>query len=63
MKDKKAIKELADMPKWRQMFTAKATLIEAEIPVNQIVNWLNSYQPFFPKSMQWVPKVFGKYTF
>lgn len=54
-----AIKELASLPEWRQLYTAKASLIKTETPANIIIDWLKSYQPFLPKVMQWVPKVFG----
>jgi hypothetical protein len=54
-----AIKELAALPEWRQLYTAKASLIKTETPANLIIDWLKGYQPFMPKVMQWVPKVFG----
>lgn len=54
-----AIKELSKNPEWRQLFTAKAALIETETPTNIIIDWLNNYQPFVPKIMRWLPYVFG----
>lgn len=54
-----AIKELAALPEWRQLYTAKASLIKTETPANLIIDWLKAHQPFMPKAMQWVPKVFG----
>ncbi|TJY38032.1 MutS-related protein [Pontimicrobium aquaticum] len=54
-----AIKELSKKPEWRQLFTAKASLIETETPTNVIIDWLNNYQPFVPKIMRWLPYVFG----
>jgi len=54
-----AIKELSKKPEWRQLFTAKASLIETETPTTVIVDWLDNYQPFVPKIMRWLPYVFG----
>lgn len=54
-----AIQELADIPEWRQLYTAKAALIKTETPANLIINWLKAYEPFMPKFMQWLPKAFG----
>lgn len=54
-----AIKELSNKPEWRQLFTAKASLIKTETPTSLIINWLHNYQPFVPKIMQWLPYVFG----
>ena len=53
------IKELSKKPEWRQLYTAKASLIETETPTNVIIDWLNNYQPFVPKIMHWLPYVFG----
>lgn len=54
-----AIEELSNKPEWRQLFTAKATLIETEIPTNVIVDWLHNYPPFVPKIIRWLPYIFG----
>lgn len=54
-----AIQELADIPEWRQLYTAKAALIKTETPANLIIDWLKAYEPFMPKFMQWLPKAFG----
>ena len=57
-----AIKELSKKPEWRQLFTAKASLIETETPTSAIVEWLNNYQLFVPKIMRWLPYVFGVFS-
>src|SRR5690554_2775540 len=54
-----AIQELSEKPSWRQQFSAVATLIEAESPALKIIEWLNSHQPFLPKTMKWLPKLFS----
>jgi len=54
-----AIKELALLPKWRQLYTAKASLVETETPAKIIIDWLKSYKRFLPNMMKWFPMVFG----
>ncbi len=54
-----AIKELALLPEWRQLYTAKASLVETETPANIIINWLKTYKKFLPKVMKWLPIIFG----
>ena len=54
-----AIKELAIKPEWRQLYTAKASLVETEIPTNIIIDWLKTYKKFLPNIMKWLPMVFG----
>lgn len=53
-----AIKELASKPEWRQLYSAKASLIKTQTPANTIINWLNHYQPLLPKAAKWLPYVF-----
>jgi len=54
-----AIRELASKPEWRQLYTAKAQLIDVETPAKTIVSWLKEYQSFLPKIMRWFPYVFS----
>ncbi|MDV7139901.1 DNA mismatch repair protein MutS [Maribacter sp. TH_r10] len=54
-----AIKELGQMPKWRQGFSAVASLVKTETPFNVIVKWLKGYQVFVPKYMSFLPTVFS----
>ncbi|WP_321262790.1 MutS-related protein [Psychroserpens sp.] len=54
-----AIKELSESPKWMQNYLATASLIHAETPAPQIINWLKNHKPFVPKQMKWVPWVFS----
>ena len=54
-----AIHELAGKPKWRQEFSAEAQLVKTDIPVSAITNWLESYTPFVPKVMKYIPLIFS----
>ncbi|HEY9183971.1 MAG TPA: DNA mismatch repair protein MutS [Salegentibacter sp.] len=54
-----AIKELEQMPKWRQEFTALAGLVKTETPSKTVVNWLKKYRNFVPGYMKWLPTVFS----
>ena len=39
-KKQQAIKELSEMPKWRQHFSAIASLVKTEIPATEVTDWL-----------------------
>lgn len=54
-----AIKELANLPKWRQYYTALAKTISTEVKPEIIVNWLKSHQAFVPKIFQYIPLAFS----
>lgn len=49
-----AVKELANLPEWRQRFSAIASLVKTEVPSNQVISWLENYKPFVPK---WIKPV------
>ncbi len=53
------IKELAQKPKWRQQFSAIASLIHIETEAVKIIDWLKNHQSFLPKIMQRLPLVFS----
>ncbi len=53
-----AIKELASKPKWRQFYSANASLVTVETPAKSIINWLNGYKSFLSKTMKWLPLAF-----
>jgi len=55
----KTIKELSQIAKWRQNFSAIASLIKIETPAKTIIHWLKNYQAFLPKIMRWLPIVFS----
>ena len=54
-----AVKELSLLPEWRQQFSAKASLVRAEVPAQKVVDGLQEYQSFIPKIMKWIPVVFS----
>jgi len=54
-----AIAELAKKPKWRQEFSAIATLVKAEVSYKTINTWVEKYIAFVPKIMKFVPTVFS----
>ncbi len=53
-----AIKELTTIAKWRQQFSATASLIKIETPAITIINWLKNYTAFLPKMMRFLPQFF-----
>ncbi|MGB5819036.1 MAG: DNA mismatch repair protein MutS [Saonia sp.] len=54
-----AIKELAQMPEWRQNFSAIAGLVSVETGTGIIVKWLKEYKFFVPRTMKFIPLVFS----
>ena len=54
-----AIKEIGDKVDWRQEFSAMAALTKTETPTTVITDWLNTYVPFVPKSMKYIPMLFS----
>lgn len=53
-----AIKELSQLPNWRQEFTAVASLVKTETSYQAIIAWVNEYQGFLPKFMKYLPYIF-----
>lgn len=53
-----AIKELAEKPKWRQHFSAVASLIQTETPASKITDWLQEHKSFLSASMRFIPLAF-----
>ena len=58
-KKQEAIKELSEMPKWRQHFSAIATLVKTEVSVTEVTDWLKEYKTFVPKWIKIVAAVFS----
>ncbi len=54
-----AIKELGQMPEWRQEFSAIASLVKTETPYYVIIKWLKTYQGFVPNYMPYLPMIFS----
>jgi len=55
----KAIKELGDLPLWRQQYSAIASLIQTEVSVMSVEKWLLDYKSFVPKNIKTIASVFG----
>ena len=53
------VKELSVHVEWRQKFSAIASLVKTEMPAAKVINWLNTYNSFVPKSMQKIPTIFS----
>jgi len=57
-----AIKELSQIPEWRQEFSAIATLVKTEISSRKLVDWLGKYRSFVPAFMKFLPTVFSLFS-
>ena len=53
------IKELAQKPKWRQHFSALASLVKVQHPAKDIINWIKNYNVVFPKIISFLPTLFS----
>ncbi len=54
-----AIKELAQLPKWRQQFSAIASLVKVQHSAKVIVGWIHNYKSVFPQFLSFLPAVFS----
>ena len=54
-----AIKELANMPAWRQEFSAVAYITKTTTTTTAIQKWLENYTAFVPALMKYVPLIFS----
>lgn len=54
----KAIKELSELPQWRQHFAAIASLVKTEVSATEVTDWLRDYKSFVPKWIKFVAPVF-----
>ncbi|WP_338039251.1 hypothetical protein [Maribacter litopenaei] len=53
-----ALKELSRIPKWRQDFSATASLAKTEITSKKVLQWIKNYTPFIPRFMRVLPFLF-----
>lgn len=58
-KKQESITELAQMPKWRQRFSAIASLVKTEVSAADVTEWLNGYKNFVPKWAKSVSLIFS----
>src|SRR5690606_18588124 len=54
-----AIKELSEMPKWRQHFSGIASLVKTEVSATEVTDWLKNYKSFVPKWIKTVSAIFS----
>lgn len=54
-----AIKELSQIPEWRQRFGATASLVKTEISADVVVKWLEGYKGFTPSFIKMVSRSFS----
>lgn len=54
-----AIKELAQIPEWRQEFLAIASLVKTETSYKTIIKWLKNYTSFVPKIILNLANIFS----
>ncbi len=54
-----AIKELATLAEWRQRFAAIATLVKTEVATSSVLDWVDEYQAFTPKSIKLFARIFS----
>ena len=58
-----SIKELSNMPKWRQQFSAIASLVKVQYSARIIVDWIHNYKVVFPQYLLFLPLVFSVISF
>ncbi len=58
-KKQEGIKELSQKPKWRQYFSALASLVKVQHSAKEIIHWIHQYKAVFPKFTSYLPIVFS----
>ncbi|WP_340064970.1 MutS-related protein [Ascidiimonas aurantiaca] len=53
-----SVKELAQLPEWRQEYQAVASLINVETTSEEVIEWINRYKPFTRKYYHKIALVF-----
>jgi len=53
------IKELSQIPKWRQQFSAIASLVKVQHSAKDIIHWIHHYKAVFPKFLSFLPTLFS----
>ncbi|MCF6296876.1 MAG: DNA mismatch repair protein MutS [Flavobacteriaceae bacterium] len=54
-----ATQELSKTPKWRQQFSALASLVKVQHPAKDIINWIHNYKPVFSNIVAYLPSIFS----
>ncbi len=52
------IKELAEIPEWRQAYKVSAHFVQTDVSRKSIVNWLNDYKSLVPKAIFAISSIF-----
>ena len=52
-------KELSKSPKWRQQFSAIASLVKLQHSAKEIVGWIHNYKSVFPQFLLYLPVIFS----
>ena len=55
-------RELSKSPKWRQRFSAIASLVKLQHSAKEIVSWIHNYKSVFPQFLSYLPVVFSIIT-
>ncbi len=58
MEKQEAIRELSEMPVWRQEFSASASMVKVEMTHKEVIQWLNGHIAFVPTMMTFLPLLF-----
>ncbi|HFS66801.1 MAG TPA: DNA mismatch repair protein MutS [Flavobacteriia bacterium] len=58
LKKQQAHQELANKPKWRQNFSATASLVDVATNQEEILDFIKNHQRFLPKYLKYVPTLF-----
>ena len=59
LEKQKSISELSEKIRWRQHFSALASLVTVKNKTNTIVHWILNYKALFPKVLSFFPIVFS----
>jgi hypothetical protein len=54
-----AIKELTELPEWRQHYSGVAQGVEIEYSAQSIITWLKDYKPFLTSNIYWLTIAFS----
>ena len=54
-----AVKELGELPEWRQLFSAIASLVSTDLSADSVLLWLKDYSSFVPKQMKLISRIFS----
>jgi len=58
-KKQHGIIELNKKTKWRQQFSALASIVKVDYPTKKLTEWLQHYKPVFPKYIAVLPTIFS----